>query len=332
MALAFTSLGCDNEGITVVGMNVRFLFNSILPAVFLLLFTAETVFAGFGVTPPFVRNDSLTRNSIYEQTITLVRSDPNTPLQASVIVDAPEIANWIEITNGDEFVLPRGEQKVPMTVRITVPDDAEFKRYSGALRIKTGSIADGEGRGAVNISLGAQIDFDLNVIDKVIEDFRIRKVTTPDLNEGHEFAWLFFPGKVNFKMLTENTGNVDIAPSKVKFSIYDYSGVVLLEETENIGRMRKIAPYATEEITASIPTKLPAGNYLVRYEIYNGDEVKQAGETSINILPYGTLQRAGFGFIGLSLSHKISILLPVFALLILVISVIYILRQRKYVQ
>jgi hypothetical protein len=216
-----------------------------------------------------------------------------------------------------------------MTVRITVPPDAEFKRYNGALRIKTGSISDGEGRGAVNISLGAQIDFDLNVIDKVIEDFRIRKVSTADLNEGHQFAWLYFPGKINFNMLTENTGNVDIAPSKVKFAIYDYSGVVLLEETHNIGRMKKIAPYATEEITASIPTSLPAGNYLVRYEIYNGEEVKQAGETSINILPYGTLQAAGFGFSGLSTPHKISVLLPIFALLILIISIIYTLRQRK---
>jgi hypothetical protein len=33
--------------------------------------------AGFGITPPYVRNTSLTRNSIYEQQILLVRGDPN---------------------------------------------------------------------------------------------------------------------------------------------------------------------------------------------------------------------------------------------------------------
>jgi len=285
--------------------------------------------AGFGVTPPFVRNESLTRNSIYEQDILLVRSDPSTPLQASVIVDAPEIAPWVEVVQGSEFVLPRGEQKVPMTVRITVPDDAEFKRYSGALRIKTGAIEDGEGRGAVNISLGAQIDLDLNVIDREIKDFRIRKVSMSDLNEGHSFGWLFFPGKIQFKMLTENTGNVDVSPSKVEFSVYDSSGVVLLEETRNKGRIQQIAPYATEELVANIPTKLPDGNYLVRYKIYNDDEVKQEGELSLNVLPYGTLQAAGFGFSGLSVPHKISILLPIFGLLILILTIIYALRQRR---
>ena len=303
--------------------------NIIAYVLLFFLLSADAALAGFGVTPPFVRNESLTRNSIYEQDILLVRSDPSTPLQASVIIDAPEIAPWIEVVQGSEFVLPRGEQKVPMTVRITVPDDAEFKRYSGALRVKTGSIDDGEGRGAVNISLGAQIDLDLNVIDKEIRDFRIRKVSMPDLNEGHKVGWLYFPGKIQFKMLTENTGNIDVAPSQVDFAIYDSSGVVLLEETTNKGRVRKIEPYATEELTANIPTKLPAGNYLARYTIYNGDEIKQEGELSLNILPYGTVQTAGFGFSGLSVPHKLSVVLPIFAIVILIVTIVYARRQRR---
>ena len=63
------------------------------------VFTAlsESVHAGFGITPPYVRNTSLTRNSIYEQQILMVRSDPNKPLKALVEIDAPEIEDWIEI-------------------------------------------------------------------------------------------------------------------------------------------------------------------------------------------------------------------------------------------
>lgn len=308
-------------------MNV---FKSLLLLILLFAsFGANTVFAGFGVTPPFVRNTSLTRNSIYEQQILLVRADPDTPLKASVVVDAPEIYNWIEIVEGNEFVLPRGEQKVPMTVRVKVPEDAEFKNYTGAIRIKTGAVDEGEGRGAVNISLGAQIDIELNVIDREIKDFRIRKIDISDLNEGHKLAWLYFPGKIPFKMLTENTGNVDIAPSKVEFMMYDSTGTQLLEETHNIGRVKKIKPYATEEILANIPTRLPAGAYLARYKIYNDDEVKQEGDVSVNILPYGTLQTAGFGFSGLSLSHKISVLLPIFGLIILLLMFIQSRRQRR---
>ena len=62
---------------------------------------ANVAMAGFGVTPPYVRNTSLTRNSTYEQQVLLVRGDPSTALNASVIIDAPEIANWIEIVGGN---------------------------------------------------------------------------------------------------------------------------------------------------------------------------------------------------------------------------------------
>ena len=143
-------------------------------------------------------------------------------------------------------------------------------------------------------------------------------------------TWLvILPWKNKFSMLIENTGNVDIAPSKVEFRIFDFAGNVLLEETKNLGSIREIAPYATEEVVAEIPTRLPAGNYVARYRIYNGETVKQEGESSLSILPYGTLQQAGFGFSGLSLPHKISILLPIFALLIILLYIIYGRRQAR---
>ena len=297
--------------------------------VLFVLIGADFAMAGFGVTPPFVRNTSLTRNSVYEQQILLVRGDPNTPLKATVSIDAPDIRGWIEVIEGESFELPRGEQKVPMTVRVTVPDDAEFKNYTGAIRIKTGAVDDAVGGGAVNISLGAQIDIELTVIDKIIEDFRIRKIGVSDLNEGTKIGWLYFPGKVSFSMLVENTGNVDVAPSEVKFSIYDASGKVLLEEVSNLGKMSKIAPFATQEIIANIPTRLPAGAYLARFEIKNGDIIKHQGELSLNILPYGTIQTAGFGFMGLSVAHKVSVLLPILSLIVLILLLAHTYRERR---
>lgn len=290
---------------------------------------ADLAQAGFGVTPPYVRNTSLTRNSIYEQQILLVRGDPNVPLKATVVVDAPEILNWIEITQGTEFELPRGEQKVPMTVKVTVPKDAEFKNYKGSIRIKTGAADDAVSAGAVNISLGAQVDIDLNVIDKEIKDFRIRKISISDLNEGHKLAWLFFPGKIRFGMLLENTGNIDVSPSRVQFKIYDATGNILLEDVKNKGKIKKVAPYATDEIVAEIPTRLPEGTYIARYQIFNDNEVKQEGEVNLNVLPYGTLQVAGFGFIGLSLAHQVSVLLPIFAFLSILAFSLYSIRRIR---
>lgn len=295
---------------------------------FFVLFT-EVANAGFGITPPYVRNTSLTRNSTYEQQILLVRGNPDSAQKALITVDAPEIEDWIEIVEGDSIPLPRGEQKVSMTVKVVVPKDADFKDYTGVIRIKTVADTDDVNAGAVNISLGAQVDISLSVIDRQIKDFRVRKIDISDLNEGRKVGWLYFPGKIVFPMLIENTGNVDISPSQVKFRIFDFAGNVLLEETVNKDKITKVEPYATEEVVASLPTRLPAGNYIARYSIYNGEDIKQEGEVSLSILPYGTLQSAGFGLSGLSWPHKISIILPISVVLIFILYFFYNRRRNS---
>lgn len=298
-------------------------FSSLFGSTILFVLLVNFAYAGFGITPPYVSNSSLTRNSVYEQTILLVRNDPTTDLKATVNIDVPDINSWFEIIEGNEFILPRGETKVPMTVRVTVPDDAKFQQYLGNIRIKTGPVDGDVTAGAVSISLGAQVDVNITVIDKVIKDFKVRKIGVTDLNEGHKVGWLYFPGKINFEMLIENLGNVAVSPSKVVFKIYDKTGNVLLEETRNKGRIDKIDPFNTETVYAEIPTRLPSGSYVVRFEIFNDEDVKLAGELGLNVLPYGTLQTAGFGFNGLSLPHKLSIILPIlFVLLSIVLLVL----------
>lgn len=295
----------------------------------LFLFTVQFAHAGFGITPPYVTNSSLTRNSVYEQTILLVRNDPTTDMKATISVDVPGVNEWFEILEGNEFLLPRGETKVPMTVRVTVPDDAEFEQYKGNIRIKTGASDDQVTAGAVSISLGAQVDVDITVIDKVIKDFKVRKIGVSDLNEGHKVGWLYFPGKIRFEMLVENLGNVAVAPSDVVFRIYDKTGNVLLEEIHNKGKMEKIEPFDTKTTFANLPTRLPAGSYLARFEIKNDDEVKLTGEVSLNIFPYGTLQSAGFGFSGLSLPHKLSIIVPILSLVLIIALLIFRLLEAR---
>lgn len=300
---------------------------SFLFLIVVLFVNAQPLFAGFGVTPPYVTNVSLTRNSVYEQTIYLVRSDPSTALKATISIDVPGINDWVTINEGNEFLLPAGEQKIPMTVRVAIPDDADYKQYSGNIRIKTGAPDDMVQGGAVSISLGAQIDVDLTVIDKKIKDFKVRKIGVSDLNEGHKVGWLYFPGKIRFEMLIENIGNVPIAPSDVVFRIYDRSGNVLLEEAHKKGKIETVKPFMTETIFAEIPTKLPSGSYLARFEIKNEEDIKLSGEVNLSILPYGTLQAAGFGFLGLSIAHKLSIIIPI--LFFIFAPVLIFLRSKK---
>ncbi len=302
-------------------------FRSVILGIAVLFVCAQTTYAGFGVTPPYVTNVSLTRNSVYEQTIYLVRSDPTADLKATISIDVPGINEWFVINEGNEFILPRGEQKVPMTVKVTVPDDADYKQYTGNIRIKTGAPDDQVQGGAVSISLGAQLDVDLTVIDKKIKDFKVRKIGVSDLNEGHKVGWLYFPGKIRFEMLLENIGNVPIAPSDVVMKIYDRTGNVLLEETHKIGKIQTVDPFATETVYAELPTRIPSGSYLARFEIMNGNDSKLSGEVNLSVLPFGTLQTAGFGFLGLSLAHKLSIILPI--LFVLAVPFLIFIRSRR---
>ena len=296
----------------------------VLHAILLFVLFAQEAHAGFGISPPYVKNASLIRSATYEQQILLVRSDPSVPLKAEITIDVPGVNDWFTIKEGNTFVMPAGQDKVPMTVSVKIPDNAPYKTFTGNIRIKTGSIDDkvGGGGGAVSISLGAQVDVEITVIDKQIKDFRIRKIGISDLNEGHKLAWLYFPGKIQFEMLVENIGNVKIAPSKVQFRMYDTSGQILLEETTHTNSIKKVNPFAQDTVFAELPTRLPHGAYLARYTIFNDADIKQEGEINVNIFPYGTLQTAGYGFMGLSLAHKLSVLVPIFVILAVVIAIL----------
>src|SRR5437868_14857381 len=78
---------------------------------------------GFGITPPYVKNNSLTQNSHYEQKIILVRGVPDQDLTARVTINLPDAKNWISIDKGMEFILPAGTQQMPMIVSVNVPSD-----------------------------------------------------------------------------------------------------------------------------------------------------------------------------------------------------------------
>ena len=60
--------------------------------------------AGFGVSPPYVKNERLDRGSHYEQKIILVRGDPIEDLKAEITIDVPGAQEWISIDKGTEFI------------------------------------------------------------------------------------------------------------------------------------------------------------------------------------------------------------------------------------
>lgn len=284
-----------------------------------LLFYGASVniaFAGFGITPPYVHNDTLRPGSEYTQEIIIVRSDPVEDLNAELALNLPAIESWFSFDKGLKFLLPKGESQVKMHVTIRVPDDVNLGQYKGNIRIRTSSLQT-QSTG-VSLALGAQIDVQLKVVDKIF-DFEVRRVELFEAEEGYKKFWLDFPGKIKFAMHIENTGNVPATPYNVSMQIYDVTGQQLLETASAIGEIESILPFDTRRSIAYLPTWLPPGAYRVKYSIEK-DESRNAqrGELTLSILPRGTIVGyETFGFEGLKRSQQLTVLVPLGILLLL---------------
>jgi len=272
---------------------------------------AHTAFAGFGITPPYLRSDTLTQGSHFTQEIIIVRGDPVEDMKTDITLNVPGINQWITVDKGLQFILPKGEQQTKILLTVDVPKDAQFGAYTGNIRIRTSSLQDATS--GVSIALGAQVDVDLKVVDQIY-DFDVRRIELSEAEEGHKRWWLDFPGKIKFYMHIENTGNVPATPSRVHFDIYTKVGAQLLESVDSTNDIEKIDPFATKKVLAELPTFLPPGGYLVKFSIYKKNQIAKSGELTLGILPKGTIPGyEGYGFMGLSLADKLSIIAPLSA-------------------
>lgn len=282
---------------------------------------ANTAFAGFGITPPYVRNDTLRPGSEYTQEIIIVRSDPVEDLNAELTMNLPGIESWFSSDKGTKFVLAKGESQVKLHVTVRVPDDAKLGAYNGNIRIRTSSL-EGPQTG-VSLALGAQIDVNLKVVNEVF-DFTVRRVELFEAEEGFKKWWLDFPGKIRFAVYMENIGNVPASPYQVNFQVYDVTGAQLLETSVNTNKIDTVLPFDTKKVYAYLPTWLPPGGYQVKYDIRKSEtESAQTGQLSLSILPRGTITGYEvYGFEGLKLSDQLSVLLPAAILLLTVIVLV----------
>ena len=87
----------------------------------ILLGNVGVAYAGFGITPPYVNNQRLTRGSVFQQKIDLVRSDPTDDLSATITMNVPGAQQWISIDRGMEFTMPAGVTDVQAAALSVVP-------------------------------------------------------------------------------------------------------------------------------------------------------------------------------------------------------------------
>lgn len=151
-----------------------------------------------GITPPNINHDFLGRGSYFEQKITLIRENPVDDLKVKATIDEEsEIKNWLSIDKGSEFIMPKGERKVSITIGINVPKNAEYKNYKGNIRLKT-ELPEGGESGSVAIATGIRIGINVDVID-FIRDFKVMSVRVgKDSVEGYTFLKKYVPGEIIF--------------------------------------------------------------------------------------------------------------------------------------
>ncbi len=278
-----------------------------------LLFFYQTAFAGFGISPPFLRNENLTRGSYFEEKIYLVRGDPVEDSKVTITINVPGADNWIKIDKGTSFILPKGEKAVPIIVSVQVPNDAPYGRYTGFMRItvEPKEIQPGQ----VGIALGARVEVDLNVTERKIFSFIVRAVEFLDLEEGYKWFFFFIPGKLVMKMTIENVGNLPVTPSKVHLDIYDILKSKILESLDSVKIEGKVLPFKTDNVFAIFKTKLPKGNYWVKYKIYKEKEIVKEGELVVNIKERGSIPGyKGFSFFESLILGREKVLISILAI------------------
>lgn len=302
-------------------MKFKLVFIFILCASIFIPFVAK---AGFGISPPYVYNENLTRGSHYEQKIVLVRGDPVEDWQAEITLNVPEMSGWVSVDRGLKFILPKGEKQVIIMVKVDVPSDAVFKRYKGNIRVRTTSLKGAEG-GKVAIALGGQIDVDLNVSKEQAFDFIVRGIKISDSIEGHPFLWWFVPAKVKLEMQIENKGNAIGSPAKVSLDVYDKGKNVI--ESISTNKIEQVGSFETKWISAELESKLKSGGYDAYYKIFKKDGIAQQGETHFTILPYdGGPENISAALSAMPMGWKV---LLIIILVLLSSSIVLFISRRK---
>ncbi|PLX21202.1 hypothetical protein C0584_03240 [Candidatus Parcubacteria bacterium] len=268
------------------------MFKKVLTIILLatFVFQASPVMAGFGISPPYVKSDKLTPGIHYEQTITLLRSAADEDLEASIVINAPEISSWITIKEGNNFDLPKGKLQVPMVVVVDVPKDAELDNYKGNINIKI--TPKGDQQSGVAIALGARVEIDLTVSNQTVFNFKIEKINLVDFEklsfpwDMKIFSWFFY--RLRAVMTIENLGNSEIAPTRVNLEVTDISKKNVLASVDDKS-FDKIAPFSTGDVEASFPIDLEPGQYWAKIKVYKDNDILRAEDRTFTIYNPGEL-------------------------------------------
>lgn len=249
---------------------------TLLILIVLPLFFIKPAFAGFGVSPAEIYNDSLKPGAKFEKEIVLSRSETDETLNVVIDTELGDMESWIKFDQGKEFTFPKGETRKTIKAIISVPNNANLKNYKGTLRIKAFS-ADSSNSG-VSIIKGARMEVTLVTTSINIDVLDVKNLSISDTD---------FQKPIKLIASIHNGGNTEIAPSKIILEIQDLTKKVI--ETQEVTRLEKISPNTTKEITAEFKNNLNGGEYFGNVKVYLDDKLLRSDRLvfKINNAPEG---------------------------------------------
>ncbi len=144
----------------------------------------------FGITPPYVINQNLEPGSVHEQIVYIVRRDASKEIMVEIVSNVPGADSWFEIDAGNSFPIPAGENKYPINVTVTVPDEVSAGTYTGVLQVAVRAI-EGEGdSGMISVGLRARARVDLNVLYDGVGAQQGNRQTATALFSGVIIGWI----------------------------------------------------------------------------------------------------------------------------------------------
>src|SRR3989344_956218 len=237
----------------------------------LFIFVAISVFpavgeAGFGVSPPSIKENRLVPGARITRTVYLIQGNPEKDVSMDVAVESKDIKSWLSFDPAGSFTIPAGVQQFPLKITIDVPKNAELGIYKAFIRPSTNPE---NAKTGVTISLGGRIDVELTVGNDVYESFTITNINIEHIRAGEN-------PKVFIEV--ENTGNVPTGPSAASFELFNqfgdirlaYGGVDIEEEVPSFTKRGM-------EIEFPLSVRLAEGEYWGNVKIYDdtGSRVKE---------------------------------------------------------
>lgn len=267
------------------------------------VFTAVVLFApvqalaaAFGVSPPWIENNNLKPGSNFVYVINLSANDlPDNMLVEARFEGDPEIAEWLTVLNKEKLIMSTGQNIVPMSVLMNIPENARLGRYEGNLRLSLVP----QSKPVENIAtlLGGNVAVKLNVVNYDVIDYTVRGVSVEPINEGQP---------VTLKMTLKNDGNTDLNNVMTKGSVISTkTGEVIISNSVSELNV-PVRPQTKGDTQVTFPMRgLKAGDYWLEVETFknsksiyknrlslkvNALDIKNSVDTGVEVMPEGWIK------------------------------------------